>query len=54
MTKLFALVCAVLVASVSFADAAHRHRHHGYYSYHGGGGTAAAARFQNQFNKNTY
>jgi hypothetical protein len=52
MKKVFAFLCAALVASVSIANAAsHRHRH--YYGYRGGG-TAAAAHFQNQFNKNTY
>ena len=50
MTKLIALVCAVLITSVSIADAAHRHRHYGYR----GGGTAAAAHFQDHFNRNTY
>ncbi len=51
MKKVFALVCAALIASVSIANAAsHRHRHYGLH----GGGTAAAAHFQNQFNKNTY
>lgn len=56
MKTLFALVCAALVASISIADAAHRHRHYGHYGHYGyrGGGTAAAAHFQNQFNKNTY
>jgi hypothetical protein len=50
MKKILALVCAALVASVSIANAAHRHRHYGYR----GGSSAAAAHFQNQFNKNTY
>jgi hypothetical protein len=52
MNKIFALVCAALIASVSIADAAsHRHRHFG---FRGGSGTAAAGHFQSQFNRNTY
>jgi hypothetical protein len=52
MKKVFVLVCAALIASVSIANAAsHRHRHYG---FRGGGGTAAAAHFQDHFNRNTY